>query len=180
MKKLFAIVVILGSMGIAQAQEFDFGLKAGANFSDLSDADNIDNRTGILAGAFVALKFNDNWAIQPELLYSQQGGDSDFGDIHVDYVNVPVILKYYLIGGLNLQVGPQFGFVVNDDFPAADDIESQIEANDFDMSAALGVGYDLPFGLRVDARYNLGLNDTFDGVDGKNKVISLALGYSFF
>ena len=180
MKKLLVLVMALGMFGILQAQEFDLGLKAGVNFSQLRDAEDLDNRTGLLAGAFVGFKFSDRFAIQPEILYSQQGGDSDFGDYHIDYVNVPVIFKFYLIGDeLNVQAGPQFGFVANDDFPEFEAIEEQVEAESFDMSAAVGAGLDLPFGLRVDARYNFGFTETIENTDAKNGVFSLALGYSF-
>ena len=180
MKKLLVLVMALGIFGILQAQEFDLGLKAGVNFSQLRDAEDLDNRTGLLAGAFVGVKFSDRFAIQPEILYSQQGGDSDFGDYHIDYVNVPVIFKFYLIGDvLNVQAGPQFGFVANDDFPEFEAIEEQVEAESFDMSAAVGAGLDLPFGLRVDARYNFGFTETIENTDAKNGVFSLALGYSF-
>ena len=180
MKKLLVLVMALGIFGILQAQEFDLGLKAGVNFSQLRDAEDLDNRTGLLAGAFVGVKFSDRFAIQPEILYSQQGGNSDFGDYHIDYVNVPVIFKFYLIGDvLNVQAGPQFGFVANDDFPEFEAIEEQVEAESFDMSAAVGAGLDLPFGLRVDARYNFGFTETIENTDAKNGVFSLALGYSF-
>jgi len=62
--------------GISQAQEFDLGINAGVNFSQFQDAKNFDSdsRTGLLAGAFVGVKFSDRFAIQPEILYSQQGG----------------------------------------------------------------------------------------------------------
>ena len=182
MKKLVLLVMALGMFSYTQAQEFDLGIKAGVNFSQLQDAANFetDSRTGLVAGAFVGLKLNDRFAIQPEILYSQQGGDSDFGDYHIDYVNIPVIFKIHLIGDvLNIQAGPQFGFVANDDFPEFEGIESQVEAESFDMSAAVGAGLDLPFGLRVDARYNLGFTETIENTDAKNGVFSLALGYSF-
>ncbi|SHI98090.1 Outer membrane protein beta-barrel domain-containing protein [Mesonia phycicola] len=181
MIKKIVFVCILSVMGItSQAQELDFGLKAGVNFAELTDADDLDNRTALLAGAFVGLKFNDKFAIQPEILYSQQGGDSDFGDYHIDYINIPVIFKFYLIGDvLNVQAGPQFGFVANDDFPEFENIEDQIEAKSFDMSAAVGAGLDLPFGVRVDARYNFGVTDAIENTDAKNGVFSIAVGYSF-
>ena len=182
MKKLLVLVMALGMFGISQAQEFDLGLKAGVNFSQFQDAKNFDSdsRTGLLAGAFVGVKFSDRFVIQPEILYSQQGSDSDFGDYHIDYVNVPVIFKFYLIGDvLNVQAGPQFGFVANDDFPEFEAIEEQVEAESFDMSAAVGAGLDLPFGLSVDARYNFGFTETIENTDAKNGVFSLALGYSF-
>lgn len=119
-------------------------------------------------------------AIQPELLYSQQGAKFDAGDFDLTYVNVPIILKYYLIQGLNVQIGPQFGFVVKDDISEVfSGIGEGIESNDFDVAGAIGLGYDFPFGLRLDARYNYGFTDVMDGGEGKNSVVSLAVGFSF-
>lgn len=179
MKKIVLLVIVAFTATQINAQDLDFGIKAGANFSTLNDAKDLDNKTGLQAGIFLGVKFNDNFAIQPEVLYSQQGADSDFGDFNLDYINVPVMLKYYLIGGLNVQVGPQFGFVINDDLPNADGIEEKLKTNDFDFSAAAGLGLDLPLGLRVDARYNFGITDISDDFKGKNGVFSVALGYSF-
>ncbi|HET8808650.1 MAG TPA: porin family protein [Flavobacteriaceae bacterium] len=159
------------------SQELDLGLKAGANFANINGADdfNYDSKTGFLAGAFFAVKFNDKFAIQPELLYSQQGADFDLGEFDLSYVNVPIILKYYLVKGLNIQVGPQFGFVVDDNLG---EIFDDFDNNDFDTSGVVGLGYDFPFGIRLDARYNFGLTEISDN-GGKNSVVSLAVGFSF-
>src|SRR5690625_4303881 len=133
MRKLFFIVLIgfLG-VGISTAQELDLGLKVGANFAEFSDVKGADlsNKTGFQIGAFAAIRMG-NVAIQPELLYSQQGAKFNHEKIELDYVNVPVMLKYYLIQGLNLQVGPQFGFVVNDNIGKV--FNEIAESNDFDV-----------------------------------------------
>lgn len=176
MKKLILLVIVAFTATQINAQGIDLGIKAGANFSTFHDASGLDNKTGLLVGAFAAVKFNDKFAIQPEILYSQQGADSDLGDFDLDYINVPVMFKYKLIGPLNVQVGPQFGFLVNDDAPG---VEDQIKSKSFDLSGVAGLGLDLPLGLRVDARYNFGFTDVYDDIDGKNGAFSLAVGFSF-
>ncbi|HLS12366.1 MAG TPA: porin family protein [Flavobacteriaceae bacterium] len=183
MRKLFFIVLIgfLG-VGISTAQELDLGLKVGANFAEFSDVKGADlsNKTGFQIGAFAAIRMG-NVAIQPELLYSQQGAKFNHEKIELDYVNVPVMLKYYLIQGLNLQVGPQFGFVVNDNIGKV--FNEIAESNDFDVSGLVGVGLDLPFGIRLDGRYNFGFSDAIKsnsgGPSAKNSVFTLSIGYSF-
>ena len=53
------------------------------------------------------------------------------------------------------------------------------------MAVAIGAGWDLPFGLTLDARYNLGLSDIkvtpttnpADAVSFKSKVIQISIGY---
>lgn len=177
MKKLAIVCMTLcfafGTLHQAQAQSLDLGLKLGANFANLNDASGFKNKTGLQAGAFAAIGF-DHWAIQPEVLYSQQGAKTDFGDFDLDYVSVPVMLKFYLIGNvLNVQAGPQFGFLTHQS------LKDQIEAKDVDVSGTVGLGVDLPFGFRLDGRYNFGFSDALNNDKGKNGVFSLAVGYSF-
>lgn len=179
MKRVILIVFTSLFAVSTYAQGIDFGVKAGVNFANINDAaESLDTRTGFHAGVFLGLKFSDKIALQPELLYSQQGAEFDTGEFNLDYVNIPVILKYYLVQGLNVQLGPQFGFVVNDDI-TFEGVASDIEAEEFDLSGVVGAGYDLPLGLRIDARYNFGFSEVFKDSDGKNGVFSLALGYSF-
>ncbi|NCT18416.1 MAG: outer membrane channel superfamily protein [Flavobacteriaceae bacterium CG_4_8_14_3_um_filter_34_10] len=178
MKRIILVIFATCFAITTNAQGIDFGVKAGANFSTITDASGFDNKTGFHAGIFLGLKFTDKLALQPELLYSQQGAEFNAGKFDLDYVNIPVVLKLYLIQGLNLQVGPQFGFVVNDDI-TVQGIEGQVKTNDFDFSGVVGAGYDLPLGLRIDARYNFGLSDVIESESWKNGVFSLALGYSF-
>ena len=176
MKNLKFLFVLLIITQMSYAQEIDFGIKLGANFATLNDASDVSNKTGFVGGVFANLKFA-KIGIQPELLYSQQGAELNASDIDLDYINVPVMLKYYLIGGLNIQVGPQFGFIIDDNL--SESIGSGIEAETFDLSGAAGLGIDLPLGIRADARYIFGLTDIVDGQDGKNGVFTLSLGYSF-
>ena len=174
MKKLILGVFAVFFAITSYAQGIDFGIKAGANFSTLTDATGLKNKTGFHGGLFLGLKFNDKIALQPELLYSQQGAEFDMGKIDLNYINVPVVVKYYLVQGLNIQMGPQFGFVVDDNISNA-----IFEAEDFDVSGVIGAGYDFPFGIRLDARYNFGFTDVVKDTGSKNGVFSLALDYSF-
>ncbi|NBC58741.1 MAG: outer membrane beta-barrel protein [Bacteroidetes bacterium] len=176
MKNLKLLIVILITAQLGYAQEIDFGAKLGVNFATLNDVSEADNKTGFVGGAFLSAKFS-KIGLQAELLYSQQGAEIDATEFDLNYVNIPVLFKFYLIGGLNVQAGPQFGFLIDDSLE--DSVSSGVEAETFDLSGAAGLGFDLPAGLRADARYVFGLTDTFDGGDGKNGVFMLSLGYSF-
>ena len=178
---LFLVFIFISSFGFSQ--EVDLGIKAGANFSSITDTDGLSNKTGFLAGVFVGAKFGDKIGIQADLLYSQQGAEFDVGSFDLTYVNVPVVLKYYLFKGLNIQAGPQFGFIVDDDITGVPgNIQNDAKAESFDLSGVVGLGFDLPLGIRVDGRYNFGLTEVDKSrmSSPKNSVIALSLGYSFF
>ncbi len=183
MKKLFVAIFALMVGGTAFSQGLDLGVKAGVNFANISDVNDLSSKTGFQAGIFAGIKFTDKVAIQADVLYSQQGAEFDYGKFDLNYVNIPIVLKYYLVQGLNIQAGPQFGFILDDDIYVDAFGTNSIEANaeKSDVSGVVGAGYDFPFGVRVDARYNFGLTDVtkYDSLEGKNNVFSIALGYSF-
>ncbi|HBR53763.1 MAG TPA: outer membrane channel superfamily protein [Flavobacteriaceae bacterium] len=184
MKKVFLVCALVFMAANVSAQGIDFGVKAGVNFASISDAQGLDlsNRTGIVVGAFVGGKFSDRFGIQADLLYSQQGAEFDAGEFNLDYVNVPIVAKIYLVKGFHVQAGPQFGVVVNDDTQTViGEVINDIAVNDFDVSGVVGLGYDVPLGLRLEGRYNFGFSDVPEapGSSGKNSVVTLSVGYSF-
>lgn len=195
---ILTIVLAMLSMG-AMAQQVAIGIKAGPNFArfdaNSTVATNYSNRTGWHAGAFVLLR-GERFGFQPELIFSQQGSKFSYDvnnpsvNSNFSYVNIPLIFKLYTIAGLNLQVGPQIGFLTKAEFEQpnnTEDVKNQLKSTD--VSLGLGVGWDLPFGLSIDARYNLGLNDNGDGLttpsgapmtDVKNQVIQVSAGFKLF
>ena len=181
MKKLIVAVITLFIGPTVFSQEIDLGVKAGVNFSQISGIDNLSNKTGFQAGVFAGIKFTDRIGIQADVLYSQQGAEFDAGKFDLNYVNIPVVAKIYLIKGLNLQAGPQFGLIVKDEVyqPGNGGGLFKEDAEKSDISGIVGAGYDFPFGIRLDARYSFGFTDALGYTESKNNVFSAALGYSF-
>ena len=178
---VFVLCVLLSTW--ASAQKIDLGIKAGVNFATISEANNLSNKTGFVAGAFVGGKFNDNVGFQIDLLYSQQGAKFNASEFNLDYFSLPVVVKVYLVKGLHLQVGPQFGILLDDDTQSAiGETINDIAASNFDFSGVAGLGIELPFGIRADARYQIGFTDVSGQSqfnNGKNNVFTVAVGYSF-
>jgi hypothetical protein len=185
-------LLMLSTLAYSQAQ-FAIGIKAGPNFAkinaDEGAGENYKGRTGFHAGAFALIKLT-KIGIQPEIIFSQQGSKVEINnkdyESNYSYINIPVIVKIYLAAGINLQVGPQFGFVTKaeQEYPdingntSTADIKDELKGSD--LSAGLGAGWDLPFGLTIDARYNLGLskvNGKNIPQEQKNQVFQLSLGY---
>lgn len=208
MKKFIFSVVTLLTIGFtSQAQEIKYGVKAGLNLADWGmDAQNTNVKEGINAGVLAELKFTENFAIQPEVVYSQQGTELEVKywtgsnvsaketyTSKIDYINIPVVLKYYVFEGLNIQAGPQIGFVVSakdkieyTGFDGRQDLEFDAKDSykNVDFSILGGLGYDLPLGIFLQARYTYGLSninndEETDDVKLSNNVISFSVGYKF-
>ena len=201
MKKLsilFLSIILVGASNLVLAQaQIAIGVKAGLNFSNLNVdgtlSSNYESKTGFHGGGFVLFKLT-KIGIQPEIIFSKQGSSFSYSgtptlESNIDYINVPVIVKLYTVAGINIQAGPQFGFVANatQDVPdlsgniTTQDVKDQLKG--YDLSLALGLGWDAPFGLMFDARYNLGLseiNDTSGSEATKNQVFQVSIGYKLF
>src|SRR5690606_10975406 len=121
-KTLKTIAIALGMPFIGnegQAQDFSFGPEVGYNnaklegssFRDFHESNSIN---GMHIGVFAEIRF-DKLAIQPEVYYSTIGGKWQAGfedgnldhNFNLDYVNVPLMFKYYLTNGIAIEAGPQ-------------------------------------------------------------------------
>ena len=169
------IFINLGLHAQGRNQDIKIGAKAGANFYD---AANNENKTGLLTGAFIKGFINNKIAIQVEALFSKEGAKLNNQKLKIDYIRLPVLVKYYLVKGINIQGGPQFGFVVNDNITKV--LGNLFEAEDIDITGNIEIGIDLPFDLSIDVRYNFGLSDVVkNGNVGKNQVFSVTLACAF-
>lgn len=193
MKKAILAIFVLGITGTTFAQQqVKFGPKAGVNFANLSGVDNSEMKTGFHVGAVAEIKFNEKFSVQPEVVYSAQGAKYTSNNIelksNIDYINIPILAKYYIVDGFSVEAGPQVGFLVKAEgegsvgnVSGTTDIKDNFKSTDFVLG--LGLAYDLPMGLFVNARYNLGLSDirenTSNGDAIKNNVIQVGIGYKF-
>lgn len=193
MKKLL-LVAALAVFGFtnANAQDLNFGAKAGVNFANIGgdESDDYDGKTGFHLGLVAEIMLTDQFAFQPEILYSAQGaraeetyredGFEEFyeADLKLSYINIPLLAKYYIAEGLSLQLGPQIGFLVsaNSDYTGTYSYEGVTETesesedmkeymNSVDFALAGGVGYKLDMGLFFNARYGLGLSNIHKNED---------------
>lgn len=212
-KTTLSILAFVAFMLAAQAQttevegtleKVEFGVKGGLNISNLTEAQDNKTRINFHIGALAEFKINENFSIQPELMYSRQGitGSTREGDMDMvydveavfklDYLNLPIMAKYYIKEGFSIQAGPQIGLIVTAKYEeettgmgmnmtVIEDIKSGIKTVDFGLN--FGLGYELPVGVFFDARYNVGLTGIFkdieDSVKPLNRVFQLSVGYKF-
>ena len=185
MKKVFLSVAAFILFGATQAQDVKFGVKAGLNVSDfMGDVNGNSSRIGFHVGGLAEIKISEKFALQPELLYSDQGTKFDDGTIDLGYLNVPVMVKYFVAEKFSLEAGPQVGFLVsakaNPDTGSSVDIKDSYNTIDFGILA--GASYDFTENIFAGLRYNLGLsNIEKDSGDDKvqNSNLSLSVGYKF-
>ncbi|MCG9791139.1 porin family protein [Flavobacterium algicola] len=188
MKKtiLFA-ALLLGTTMISQAQSIRFGVKGGINYANQNgtditlNSDNYDTEEAITsyhAGLVAEVKLFENFAIQPELLYSTQGATyknatEEFKN-ELGYISIPVLAKIYLNNSLSLEVGPQASFLLSErnkfDYK---------ESETFEFAGVVGLGLNVTNNLFLQARYGLGLTEASKDAQTKNSTFQISAGILF-
>jgi hypothetical protein len=151
---------------------FSLGLKVGPNFSTFSDSYfDTEGMVRFHIGVVMKFKLTDLFSIQPEVVYSQHGAtfNHNFGDFEeeIDYLSVPILACYEVIEGLEIQAGPQLGWV-----PSI--MGEDYETGDYGFTG--GAQYTLPMNIFFQARYYFGLNNILYGY---NRVGNISVGYLF-
>jgi hypothetical protein len=134
MKKTLVLIATTAAFTIAgKAQENKtdfrkdllFGLKAGANYSNVYDTQGedfqADPKLGFAGGAFLSIPIGKYLGLQPEVLYSQKGFQASGKFLNNTYsitrttsfVDVPVFFAFKPSEFLTLLAGPQYSYLVN-------------------------------------------------------------------
>ena len=188
MKKLIVLVIFSLSLGL-NAQDTSYGIKAGINFSNLTGdlGDGASTRTSIHAGLMLENKVSNKFGASLELLYTSLGAEGELesgndGILKLEYLNVPIIFKYYATDYFALEAGPQIGVLVSSDVSEpGTTINLNDEFNDIDLGFNFGASFKLDSGLMFGIRYYLGLEDiaTNENVSGNNRAFFLSTGIFF-
>lgn len=179
--------IAFAAMTSVNAQEVNWGIKAGANYAKLTADMDPEYIFGLHAGLVAEYRLTPKFALQPELLYSMEGTKSelDYSEgefffsseqkIKLGYINLPVMGKLYATPQLSFEVGPQVGFLVSaeneydiqsnfDEFEmdesGTEDIKDELKKISFGLN--FGLGYNISNDLFIQARYHVGLSDISD------------------
>lgn len=185
MKRYFlTLAVILFALG-AQAQDdilTRFAVKGGLTLSNFkynyySGSITYKWKPGFHLGAEAEVNLSENFAIQPELLFSTGGAKFDNDrSTNLSFINIPVLVKYKN-SGFGVYLGPEVGYMIGAKYKYNG--ESEDAKEDFkslNFSGVIGAEYTLESGFGVFARYVPGIasiikvdDDDYDGEGRSDK-----------
>jgi len=174
---------------------FTFGLKGGVNLAMGFTTPSSDMLIGFHFGAMGQYRIG-NAGIQLEAQFSMQGVKIPYGDdssgsytedntsIKLNYINIPLIMQYYLAPGFALEAGPQLGILISANASAGGNSENiKPYCNSVDFSIAAGLSYQLPtVPLGFHARYIVGLTTVDKGYvfsESKHSVVQVGMFFRF-
>jgi hypothetical protein len=196
-----AVIALLG-FGTLTAQGVRFGVKTGINLSKVKVdvIGNSDTRFGFNLGVFTEIDLSDKFILQPELLLSTQGGEFETSEdgnreaatLKINYLNIPLMVKYAVSDKIALEFGPQVGFLLSAKRESeitsnGTTVSENVDINEFYKSIDYGLNFGTSFNvvenIMIAARYNIGLSNIFeaegDDIEVKNRVFSVSVGYRF-
>jgi opacity protein-like surface antigen len=193
MRKIILSAIAVMAFGFTNAQETRFGVKGGLNISTVvgGDVENTKSLVGFHVGGFAEIHIVQKFFIQPELLFSTQGTkvDGPFGvdgDIKLNYLNIPVLAKYYIVDKkFSVEAGPQLGVLLS---AKAEDEDIKDFTRSVDFGFNIGAGFNFTDNLSIGLRYTIGLSplsdEDIDNEDdyydsAKNSNLALSLAYKF-
>ena len=169
-----AIVCLLASSAFSQG--FKIGVKGGATINKITGKSFSEQFTwGYHVGGFATINFG-KIGIQPEVMFNQVNVDSSshFSDIYqfnkvgkvkLSYLSIPVLLNINANKFVTVQVGPQFGILMNKSKTLVQNGKDAFKAGDFSMVGGLQLNITK---LRIFGRYAVGLSNLND-IDNKEK-----------
>ena len=188
--KLAIMAIALFTVQAASAQ-FHIGAKAGANLVKVEGKSFKDEfRYNYHAGGFaeIGLTRNGKLTLQPEVLFNQYSTtlDSSFKSVYenvlsseqahvkLNYLTIPILLNYRLIGPLYLQAGPAFSILMDQSKSFLQNGGDAFKKGDFSMIGGAQVRIAK---IYLSGRYVVGLANIND-IDNKEKWKSQALQLS--
>jgi len=225
MKNLKLALLFFITLLSMQAQEIKYGVKSGLNYVTVIEegTSQFNPKLSFHAGGFLELVISKQFSLQPELIYSSQGAKSEIIEslstnvmnvftkskinLKLNYINMPILSKFYVFKRLSLELGPQIGFLVSSKTNidetttttttslGVSSVETESRTtnlNDIfktvEFGATMGLGYRFNNGLNLGARYNWGWSNIIDDnylqdedseIQVKNDVFQLSLGFTF-
>lgn len=189
MKKIILAAIAVMAFGFTNAQQTRFGVKGGLNLTSFAGGNYYDAKSlvGFHVGGFAEIKVIERLAIQPEILFSTQGAKLDNLNINskLNYLNIPVLAKFFVTKQFTVEAGPQIGFLLSAKYDSND---AKDNFKSVDLGFNFGAGYNFTDNLGVNLRYTVGLSNIADYQTDtaqqyydspKNSVLALSLGYKF-
>jgi len=193
---------MLLTAGFATAQKrFTFGPKIGVDYTHFWDNEvDASGQFNYQAGAFLEYRFTDKFSVAPEVVFAAQGAKKKQAietTYHTNYINVPVMLKWYVIKPLSIDFGPQLGINIyskgtTKSIPQEAPMLKRIADGTHDMKdltktvdfgVALGLTYNITDEVFVQGRYTMGMINVFktDYTSNNYKYgnAQIAIGYRF-
>jgi hypothetical protein len=126
-----AVLVFLFGEKVA-SENFYFSLKIGGNLTNITNWDQSKFRFAMNFGLLATIKLDEDWYLQPEISFISGKGarnvpkvitgnnevdiileDVEYGFLDLDYIDAPILLKYYTSQKWHVGLGPYISYLTS-------------------------------------------------------------------
>ncbi|WP_452221947.1 porin family protein [Lacinutrix salivirga] len=177
MKKSLLLFALILTSFYGFSQDALYGVRAGYNISNLDFEDEFattvphNHRNGFAIGFFAEYGVSKKVSIAPEIQFSAEGSKQE--SLRIDYIQMPILVKFKLSDKLSIGVGPQASLKGH---------EYEDGYKNFAFSGIGGLEFMISDEFFFDARYTYGITNVFDdevGIEAKNANIQIGFGVKF-
>lgn len=203
-KKYFLALVIaislLPAAALAQNNDLEYGIKAGANMSNLTGNDETylySSRIGYYGGLYVKKQLYGKFFLKPEFLYSLTGSafrykeDKEAGGlINMTYASIPIMIQFDISDQLYIEAGPEINVNLSNKFKRtkdpndnyATDPETDWKSITSNILAGFGfgAGYNIDNQLSANVRFIPAVSRPFNYERANNiSMLNIQLGLQY-
>ncbi len=196
MKKIYLFTLMLLVASSLYAQNVQFGLRAGPNFTSLGgeDAKNDDLkiRIGFHAGGYASFTLSESLGFDVGLQYASKGAKATNGSsssvVRNGYLDLPLLLKihtgntFYLLAGAQPSVMISSAVILDNNGNKVTVNGSEIRElwKDADLAGVIGIGVKVGAGINVQTTYEHGfINISEISEEIYNRGLKLSIGKTF-
>lgn len=197
MKNLFVMVLLFVATGLNA--QFKIGVGAGLNFTRLAQYEipenaELNGAAGLNAGVIMEYKFTDRLGMEVDVLFSRKGFKEEYNfegivpefpflqplssETDLSYIDLPVVLKWYVLDFFNLQGGLQYSHILRatGKIEGVGDFDVKDGFNSIYMSVPVGLGVDVSW-FHFSFRFVNGLTKLISGSDARQHEMMFNVGF---
>ena len=159
--------------------DLSFGVKAGFGLSTLTSRNFVDisPKPGFYVGGIAEIPaFFDGFYLQPEALIQFQGADIGPSNLNLLYLHVPIMGKYHITDEIAVEVGPQIGVLLADNW---DEDVALIDTKKLNLGLNIGGGYRLDDNFYFQLRFSPSLTKVIENTNTRNMAVQVGACYFF-
>ena len=174
MNRYFLLIFIsIFSLSFAQAQEYSFGIKGGANYAMGGELEAFqpvvppnppvslgvyegNPQIGLQAGIFFELKW-EKFFVRPEIMFNSLKSEFElpgYTSVYtIEKLNIPLLLGYRITESFDIYAGPAYSNIINSSLDGTNNPSTNIIVQDAPLAGQIGVKWSFLERFEIDLRY---------------------------
>lgn len=167
---MFKKIALLAAFAASLSCAANFGLRGALNISDWASSEGAvagGSAVGFNAGLAMKAPLSSIFQIVPEVTIDMRSVGDDVLSFDSWVLDIPVMFRLCPATSLYLEVGPQIGIVLSDEWTSdGETIDSFFgNTNTIELALDFGIGYTVMERLDLNFRYIYGMTNVFEDID---------------